>query len=226
MKYIILFVFLALVPITGSAYAYYITFLDFTWDGPPLVCVLDSDYNRHAIIAINAWQDALYDNFGEGYNFVGTIIKLNTLTEVIEQCRIFIIYVEEEYAAFEDLDKQGMMLHQKGLNHVFIYVYEGRGNIYKDLEEFDNSMIRTTMHEMGHAFGLGHVTSDKMGERLKPWPDSIMWAISEHDSKIKIDSATLEGFRLIYPGNSWMGSSPHPFYQLEVFFPELTNRYI
>lgn len=221
MKYIILIVLLALIPVTGSSYAYYVTFLDFTWDGPPLVCVWDSDYNRHAIIAINAWQDALYDNFGKGYNFLGTIITPSTPWEILESCRIHIVYVEVEYAAFEDLDRLGIMLNQRGLNHVFVYVYEGRGNVYENLEQFDNSMIRTTMHEIGHAFGLGHVLSEKMGERIKPWPNTLMWPYSEPDSKTEIDSVTLEAFRYLYHESSWMGSSANPFYELEVFFPEL-----
>jgi len=204
--------------------AFYMTFLNFTWDGPPLVCIWDSDYNQHAIVAVNAWQDSLYDNFGEGYVFLGTIIKPDTSWEVINQCRIHIVYVEAEHAAYEDLknERQGLMLSNPShLNYVFVYIYEGRANIYSDLASFDRAMIRTTMHELGHAFGLGHVVTENMGERIKPWPETLMWAISDPDQIAKIDIVTLEAFRHLYHERSWMGNFAIPNHKLIVTFPSV-----
>lgn len=217
MKKILFIPFLILMlTIPMPADAFYMTFLNFTWDGPPLICVMDSDYNRHASAAIKAWQDSIYENFGEGYNFTGTIIKPDTSFEVIDQCRIFIVYVEVEVATFEELEGiSGRMMASS--NDVYIHVYEGRG-IYPSLEAFDISMIRTTMHELGHAFGLGHVMTENMGERIKPWPNTLMWPLSEKNQVAQIDVVTLEGFGYLYHERSWMGNFPIPHEKLTVTF--------
>ncbi len=219
MKKILIIPFLILIlAMPVPADAFYMTFLNFTWEGPPLVCVWDSDYNKHATLAVSAWQDSLTLNFGEGYDFRGTIIKPDTAEEIIDMCRIHIVYIEVEYAPYDpDVRKHGVMLHKPNANHVFIYIYEGRG-IYPSLEAFDTSMIRTTMHELGHAFGLGHVITENMGERIKPWPSTLMWPLSERDQKAQIDVVTLEAFRYLYHESSWMGNFAIPNQKLTVTF--------
>ncbi len=205
-----------------SVDGYYMEYLGFIWEGPPLVCVWDSDYNRHAIEAINIWQNTLFDNFGPGYNFLGTIITPESPWEVIELCRILVVYVEIEYATVEELDGMtGVMRATMGTNYVVAYVYEARPQVFPNLKAYDDSVIRTTMHEMGHAFGLGHVIAESAGEAMKPWPQTLMWKASTALKENKIDQATLDGFQNLYKSGKWSENVVlYPNYHFKVEFPD------
>ncbi len=183
-------------------------YLDFTWDGSPIICIWDSDYNRHATTAILMWYDGLTERFGEGYEFTTWIISGYTDFTILEKCNINIVYVEMEYASAEELDGvTGTMLHRDISSNFYLYIYEARP-AHPNLESFDNSMIRTTLHEIGHAFGLGHVTPDSAGEAMKPWPDTLMWPYQDTSFSIEIDENTLLAFKCLYHTNSWVGNHP------------------
>ncbi len=198
----------------ADAYYYDNAPLRFTWDGAPLFCVWDSDYTKNAREAVVTWQNALVDNYGEGFHFPAILILPDTPFEQIQQCNVNIIYVEEEYSSVEDLTdengftKGGIMIHKANTEKVWIYVFEAKAGVFLTLQEFDDMITSVTMHEMAHALGIGHVISENMEEKLKPWPDTLMWPFGGHESHKTIYSQDLEAFRCLYPGYSWQGSSP------------------
>jgi hypothetical protein len=231
MKYIIIvtFVLLQFALIPAHGYYYDNVPLNFTWSGAPLICVWDSDYNKNAKEAISNWQQALVDNYGESFYFPAILILPDTPSEHIKNCKINIIYVEEEYATLEGLTdengfvKGGIMLHKKNLDMMWIIVYEAKGAVFLTLQDFDDMMTTTTMHEIGHSFGIGHVVSENMQEKLKPWPNTVMWPFSGHETHKTLYPQDLEAFRCLYPGHSWLGSNPIHCPTHSVEFPQRPN---
>ena len=223
--YISLAILLVLLPVAGTADAYYYNNkqLNFTWQAAPLVCVWDSDYNRHAEEAIEKWQRALVNEFGEQWYFYATVITPYTTWEVIEQCGVHIVFIEVEYASLEDLydEKDGVvggrMLDR--IDNVWIYVYEAK-NWRGTLEAFDDLIITTTMHEIGHALGLGHVIAENQQEKLKPWPKTIMWPWGGHDTHKTIYQQDLDNFKCLYYNDNWLGNEPDRCLQYPTSFPD------
>ena len=186
------------------------SYLNFVWDKAPIVCIWDSDYNRHAGVAVIKWYDALVDNYGDGYSFNTIIVTGEVDFELLKDCNIHIIYVEVEYASAEELaGVTGRTMIDLNMSVAYVYVYEGLYAHYPTLKDFDNTMIRTTMHEIGHAFGLGHVIPENAGEGLRPWPRTLMWAYSGEWTDTDIDEQTLLGFKCLYNTNGWKGNHPN-----------------
>ncbi len=209
-KYLALLLPILMLLVPTPAEAYYMEYLNFVWDNPPIVCIWDSDYNRHATIAVLKWYDALVDDYGDKFAFTTLIISGEIEFEILKDCNINIIYVEMEYASAEDLDGvSGRSIIDLSESVAYIYVYEGLYTHYPTLEDFDNTIIRTTMHEIGHGFGLGHVMPESIGEGLRPWPDTLMWAYSGALTDTEIDEHTLLAFKCLYNTNGWKGNHPN-----------------
>lgn len=226
MKYIIIVTFILLQLALTPAYAYYYdnTSLNFVWKTPPLVCVWDSDYNRHADEALSKWQDALITEFGPEFKFPATLIKSETSFEVIQMCNINLVYIEIEYASVEDLTDEngfvkGGIMYSKISSEIWIYIYEAKGKFFPTLEDFDNMMITTTMHEIGHSLGIGHVIAENMQEKLKPWPKTIMWPFGGHDTHKTIYPQDLDAFKCLYYEATWFGNNPAICPKYDTDFP-------
>lgn len=198
----------------ADAYYYDNAPLGFVWSGPPLFCVWDSDYNKHAKEAISNWQYALVDNYGEKFHFPAALIQSDTPFEYIQNCKIHLIYVKEKYASVEDLTdennfvKGGIMYSRINPEYMFIYMYEARAGFFPTLEDFDNMMITSTMHEIGHALGIGHVVAENMQEKLKPWPNTLMWPFGGHDTHKTVYPQDLDAFKCLYYEKIWFGNNP------------------
>ena len=204
--YLIIPVLLLLVP--PSADAYYMNYLNFVWEDAPMVCIWDSDYNEHGTIAVTAWYNALVDKFGDGYAFTALIVSGETDFKILKKCNINIVYIGMEYASEEELDRiTGVTIHKTNTPYFYLYIYEAR-EPYPSLKSFDDGMVRTTMHEIGHAFGLEHVMPESAGEGMKPWPDTLMWPWQEKFFEPKIDEQTLLAFKCLYHTNGWKGNHP------------------
>ncbi len=200
-KYLVVLLPLLLL-IPPPAHGYYMDYMGFVWDSSPLICIWDSDYNGHATTAVTNWYDALGDEF----KFNTLIVTGEVDFEILQRCNIHIIYVEMEYASAEELDTvTGRMSMKIGGSIAYIYVFEA-GTYYPNLEAFDNSIIRTTMHEIGHGFGLGHVIAENDNEEANP-PSTLMWSGSGAWTDTIIGEQTLLAFRCLYV-DAWEGNHP------------------
>jgi hypothetical protein len=175
------------------------------WNSPPDICVWDSDYNWMMTEAVNSWWIALDERFGENGQFNAFIIYGEE--PEVEFCDIHLVLHEIEYA---DMSSEGILgttwTPDKGTNIIFITVYE-TGRPGDTLDEYNNSVIRTIQHELGHGFGLNHWIPDNMAEALRPWPTTLMWAYQEADAPAGVDEYTIDQFEHIYGPNGWVGKN-------------------
>ncbi len=212
-KYLVVLLPLLLL-IPPPADAYYMEYLGFVWQGSPLICIWDSDYNRHAVTAVTNWYDALGDKF----KFNSLIVTGYVDFETLDNCNIHIIYVEMEYASAEELDTvTGRMVMERGGDVAYIFVFEALGAYYETLKDFDNTIIRTTMHELGHGFGLGHVIADNVEEESYS-PRTLMWSGSGGWTDTVIDEPTLLAFRCLYI-DGWERNHPENCEKFDMDLP-------
>lgn len=199
------------------AEGYYMDYLGFAWDRSPLICIWDSKYNEHAKVAVLEWYNSLVKTFGDGYVFSSIIVNGEVDPNILKACSINIIYVYKEDASFDSLDGiTGTTYGIKGGSALFLFIYEAR-NPQPTPEDFDNSIIRTTMHEIGHGFGLNHVMPESPGEGLKPWPSTLMWPWQDTNDTY-IDEQTLLAFKCLYRNNGWIGNTPYGCLRFNMFF--------
>ncbi len=198
---LLLIIGMLMLPITASAYT---TDPLWSWDNAPLVCVWDSDYNWMMTEAVNEWWVALTDRYGEEGGFPAVIVD-GTEDQVVN-CKIHIVLTEIEYADNKDGILGITFAPNEGDNAIYIAIYE-TNRPYDTLDDYNQSVIRTITHELGHAFGLGHWIPDNMAEALRPWPDTLMWAYQDEGAPYDVDEYTLDQFEHIYGPNGWVGSN-------------------
>ena len=193
--------FIVLVSI--DVYAYEMTYLDFMFRGAPTICYMDSDYNDHFEEAILVWEQALWDRWGEDGLFSYMLIDKNT-QEFLEYCHVIMVVVEEEYVTDTDETPLGVARSLHTSEYIFLYIFEDRPVM--SLEDFDKSMKRTMLHEIGHSFGINHWIGENMSEGLSK-PNLLMWQFQWHND-VKIDKHTMDALECLYGKSGFNGNKP------------------
>ena len=128
--------------------------------------------------------------------------------------------MSEEVTADKNLEQVGgrasFSMYGTTEHKVWLHIFEARdGWVIDDIEA---SILRTTLHEIGHGFGLNHVNTNSYLEKMKPWYDTLMWPFHVYDTPI-VDEQTLLAFKCLYPTNGWGGNSFNLCNGFEMFFP-------
>jgi len=197
---------LIVTPILPNISAYQIETL-WHWTGhSPTVCYWDSDHNLLMDEAIMTWNDYFYEEWGK--DGIVQFFRVDGYTEGLDKCNIHIIIVPLEVTRADpenDIydNPLGSTTPRLDKKLIWIFVYEERSVSSK---YFEISMQRTIMHELGHAWGLGHVLPENVYEGLKPHPLTLMWAY-QWEPVLIIDNATRHGMKCMYGNDGWAGQN-------------------
>jgi len=175
-------------------------------DSPPIVCYWDSDHNRLMDDALIIWNEYFYEEWGK--DGIVKFFRVNDQTEGLDVCNIHIIVVPLKVTKPDpENDKYdnplGSTTPRLDKKLVWILIWEER-DVSPNL--YNLSIKRTIMHELGHAWGLGHVAPENSYEGLKPHPTTLMWKF-QWEPEIIIDDATRYGMKCIYGKDGWAGEN-------------------
>ena len=211
--YILLLSFVIVVSI-GSSYAYA---LDYTYPTInqrlteiPTYCAVESISDKiepsemnemisKSELAVNMWKAKLQESETTNKEFWDMKFKkIGKNESVSDDCTITILFRDDPEFSGSLLSKTlGAFMR----NSIYIY-YENQQSIYGD--KWMDGILKTTIHEMGHTFGLGHYTTDdndynrKIATRNES-PPSIMFAPAHVNPDLrKITEIDVQLVRTIY----------------------------
>ena len=172
LKFIIL-LFIAISPLSASAYQYYETNPYNTLSSDPTVCYISFEftqsYENVTKQAISNWQDSLqqYTNNPDIWNIYYSFIQNDYEDDVRNDidslgCDIFIDFVEYVDDHFGGvIEEFNGNTSDLASGHKLIEISTSNGLSQEQL-------ISTTTHELGHAFGLGHYITNE-DELVEQW---------------------------------------------------------
>ena len=211
--YILLLSFVIVVSI-GSSYAYA---LDYTYPTInqrlteiPTYCAVESISDKiepsemnemisKSELAVNMWKAKLQESETTNKEFWDMKFKkIGKNESVSDDCTITILFRDDPEFSGSLLSKTlGAFMR----NSIYIY-YENQQSIYGD--KWMDGILKTTIHEMGHTFGLGHYTTDdndynrKIATRDES-PPSIMFTPAHVNPDLrKITEIDVQLVRTIY----------------------------
>ena len=198
---IILFVFLLF--FIPFANAYQMDLL-WQWGGNPHICIWDNKYNHLFEKGVNDWNDALY-SLGKDWPNEYKIIYPDTPDIIAKYCNINLVLVEHWITEDEPFTGViGRTVYSQG-NMVFISVFEERNS--KHYFNFNDAIVKTVKHELGHGFGLGHWVAENTYEAMRPWPATIMWGTSDKYYNGTIDQYSLDALTCWYGEDGFGGKN-------------------
>ena len=214
MNFYILLLSLVIVVSIGSSYAYA---LDYTYPTInqrlteiPTYCAVESISDKiepsemnemisKSELAVNMWKAKLQESETTNKEFWDMKFKkIGKNESVSDDCTITILFRDDPEFSGSLLSKTlGAFMR----NSIYIY-YENQQSIYGD--KWMDGILKTTIHEMGHTFGLGHYTTDdndynrKIATRDES-PPSIMFAPAHVNPDLrKITEIDVQLVRTIY----------------------------
>ena len=214
MNFYILLLSLVIVVSIGSSYAYA---LDYTYPTInqrlteiPTYCAVESISDKIELsemnemiskseLAVNMWKAKLQESETTNKEFWDMKFKkIGKNESVSDDCTITILFRDDPEFSGSLLSKTlGAFMR----NSIYIY-YENQQSIYGD--KWMDGILKTTIHEMGHTFGLGHYTTDdndynrKIATRDES-PPSIMFAPAHVNPDLrKITEIDVQLVRTIY----------------------------
>jgi len=141
------------------------------WSDKPNVCIWDNKYNHLFAKGFTEWNEALY-SLGEEWVLQGKIVNGSTSAEIIQYCHINLILLEysitekEEFNGVIGRTSYTIPKDTSQTSRVFAVIYEERDSAH--YFNFDDAIVKTVKHELGHAFGLGHWVPENTYEGLRP----------------------------------------------------------
>ena len=214
MNFYILLLSLVIVVSIGSSYAYA---LDYTYPTInqrlteiPTYCAVESISDKiepsemnemisKSELAVNMWKAKLQESETTNKEFWDMKFKkIGKNESVSDDCTITILFRDDpEFSGSLLSNTLGAFMR----NSIYIY-YENQQSIYGD--KWMDGILKTTIHEMGHTFGLGHYTTDdndynrKIATRDES-PPSIMFAPAHVNPDLrKITEIDVQLVRTIY----------------------------
>ena len=214
MNFYILLLSLVIVVSIGSSYAYA---LDYTYPTInqrlteiPTYCAVESISDKiepsemnemisKSELAVKMWKAKLQESEPTNKEFWDMKFKkIGKNESVSDDCTITILFRDDPEFSGSLLSKTlGAFMR----NSIYIY-YENQQSIYGD--KWMDGILKTTIHEMGHTFGLGHYTTDDNDYNRKiatrdEFPPSIMFAPAHVNPDLrKITEIDVQLVRTIY----------------------------
>ena len=214
MNFYILLLSLVIVVSIGSSYAYA---LDYTYPTInqrlteiPTYCAVESISDKidqfemnemisQSELAVYMWKTQLQESDSTNKEFWDMKFKkIGKNESVSDECTITILFRDDPEFSGSLLSKTlGAFMR----NSIFIY-YENQQSVYGD--KWMDGILKTTLHEMGHTFGLGHYTTDDNDYNRKiatrdDSPPSIMFAPAHVNPDLrKITELDVQMVRSIY----------------------------
>jgi len=150
-------------------------------------------------IAVNTWKEKLQDSELINKDFWDIKFKkIGKNESVSDDCTITILFRDDPEFSGSLLSKTlGAFMRSS----IYIY-YENQESIYG--EKWMDGILKTTIHEMGHTFGLGHYTTDDNNYNRKiatrdESPPSIMFAPAHINPDLRmITEIDVQKVRSIY----------------------------
>jgi len=173
------------------------------WGHNPNICIWDNKYNHLFEQAVNDWNEKFINMDGD-WTLLYIIVDENTPSETLQYCHINMILVGLEITKDEEYNGiLGRTSFVVQANSAFVVVYEERDPIH--YFDFNDAIVKTAKHELGHAFGLGHWIPENTDEGLKPWPATLMFNISDKYYNGTIDDYSLAALHCWYGDDGWGG---------------------
>ncbi len=144
-----------------------------TWNTTPLVCFVDLDEKQRVIaaVSIGLWNTQFERIWDDPKYLVG--FRLENATHFDKDCTVLAYYLDNAWAYDIDESKYlvvngvaGCPLANAEDRICTLYVNTNNGT--RDIE----SVFRTTLHELGHVWGLGHEKHNLSWE-LRNFPDGF-----------------------------------------------------
>ena len=214
MNYYIILLSLTIIISIGFPYAYA---LDYTYPTInqrlteiPTYCAVESISDKidqfemnemisQSELAVYMWKTQLQESDSTNKEFWDMKFKkIGKNESVNDECTITILFRDDPEFSGSLLSKTlGAFMR----NSIFIY-YENQQSVYGD--KWMDGILKTTLHEMGHTFGLGHYTTDDNDYNRKiatrdDSPPSIMFAPAHVNPDLrKITELDVQMVRSIY----------------------------
>lgn len=214
MNYYIILLSLTIIISIGFPYAYA---LDYTYPTInqrlteiPTYCAVESISDKidqfemnemisQSELAVYMWKTQLQESDSTNKEFWDMKFKkIGKNESVSDECTITILFRDDPEFSGSLLSKTlGAFMR----NSIFIY-YENQQLVYGD--KWMDGILKTTLHEMGHTFGLGHYTTDDNDYNRKiatrdDSPPSIMFAPAHVNPDLrKITELDVQMVRSIY----------------------------
>tara|TARA_B100000674_G_scaffold186537_1_gene151497 strand:- start:3132 stop:4757 length:1626 start_codon:yes stop_codon:yes gene_type:complete len=214
MNYYIILLSLTIIISIGFPYAYA---LDYTYPTInqrlteiPTYCAVESISDKidqfemnemisQSELAVYMWKTQLQESDSTNKEFWDMKFKkIGKNESVSDECTITILFRDDPEFSGSLLSKTlGAFMR----NSIFIY-YENQQSVYGD--KWMDGILKTTLHEMGHTFGLGHYTTDDNDYNRKiatrdDSPPSIMFAPAHVNPDLrKITELDVQMVRSIY----------------------------
>ncbi len=214
MNYYIILLSLTIIISIGFPYAYA---LDYTYPTInqrlteiPTYCAVESISDKidqfemnemisQSELAVYMWKTQLQESDSTNKEFWDMKFKkIGKNESVSDECTITILFRDDPEFSGSLLSKTlGAFMR----NSIFIY-YENQQSVYGD--KWMDGILKTTLHEMGHTFGLGHYTTDDNDYNRKiatrdDSPPSIMFAPAHVNPDLrKITEIDVQLVRTIY----------------------------
>lgn len=214
MNYYIILLSLTIIISIGFPYAYA---LDYTYPTInqrlteiPTYCAVESISDKidqfemnemisQSELAVYMWKTQLQESDSTNKEFWDMKFKkIGKNESVSDDCTITILFRDDPEFSGSLLSKTlGAFMR----NSIYIY-YENQQSIYGD--KWMDGILKTTLHEMGHTFGLGHYTTDDNDYNRKiatrdDSPPSIMFAPAHVNPDLrKITELDVQMVRSIY----------------------------
>ena len=176
------------------------------WEHKPNICIWDNKYNNLFQRSIEEWNKSLSNQLGEHWILLYMIVDKDTPVEIVKYCHINMILVESELTKNNEKEYAGVLGRTSFVvqdNKAFAVVYEERDAAH--YFNFDDAIVKTAKHELGHAFGLGHWEPENAYEGLRPWPATLMFGTSDKYYNGTVDNYSLAALHCWYGDDGWGG---------------------